>query len=359
MKIYRTARWRLTIKSEEYLVTILNRIRRRSDILNRRGYFKLSTLKLFADGKHYTTFKIPKRRGGYRQISSPQRNLAFIQECLAVLFNSIYRPNNNAFGFVDNKSIVDNAAKHVGKDIVYNLDLKDFFDSITYDTVIEKLIRQPYYFSYSSARLIANLLTVKKEDGRLVVPQGAPSSPILTNMIADHMDVRLSKFAEKHNLTYSRYADDITFSFNKSVLRGWRGHGLCQGLKDIIFDIIKTEGFIINEKKTRISFVNQRHEVTGLIVNKKTNIKRSYIKQLRTEIHNWEKDGYVIASYNFFNHYVGTNSHRKLSPMERVIDGKLSFVKMVKGNQDSTYKKLKDRFDRLYKRDAVFFNMGT
>jgi len=352
MKKYRTARWRLTVCSEKCLVMLLNRIRRRSDILNTNGYFKLTTLKAYADGLHYTNFLIPKKRGGNRFISAPHRNLRFIQSCIAVLFNSIYRPNDNAFGFIDRRSIIENASKHVGKDIVYNIDLKDFFNSITYDTIIEKIMRQPYYFSYSAAKLITDLLTVKIDNQRLILPQGAPSSPIITNIVADHLDVRLSKFAEKHNLTYSRYADDITISFNKSVLRGWKGHGNVKGIRDIIFDIIRTEGFTINKKKTRISFINQRHEVTGIIVNKKLNVERDYIKRLRTELHNWEKSGYVIASYKFLKHYEENN--KRLAPMERVIDGKLSFIKMVKGENDSTYLKLKMRFDRLYIRDKVF-----
>lgn len=360
MKKYKTKRWRLTITSEEYLVYILNKIRKRKDILNHKGYFKLSTLKEYADGKHYVNFYRPKKKGGFRLISSPQRNLRYIQTCIAVLFNSIYRPNENTFGFIDGKSIVDNASKHINKDIVYNIDLKDFFSSITYDTIIEKIIRQPYYFSYSAAKLITDLLTVKLNDGSLILPQGAPSSPILTNIIADHLDVRLSKLAEKHNLTYTRYADDITISFNKSVLRGWRGHGFYKGLRDIIFDIIETEGFKINKRKTRISFVNQRHEVTGLIVNKKVNVERSYLKRFRTELHNWEKDGYVIASYKFFKHHENLNgNNKKLSPMERVLEGKLSFIKMVKGAEDSTYKKLFDRFERLYNRDKIFINASN
>lgn len=357
MKKYLTARWRLTIRSERHLVTILNRIWRRPDILNCNGYFKLASLKKVADGNHYAQFSIPKKRGGFRIISVPNRQLYHIQKCLAVLLNSIYRPNDNAFGFIDGKSIIDNAEKHVCKDIVYNIDLKDFFNSVSYDTIIAKLIRQPYYFSYSAARLITDLLTVNYDNVR-ITPQGAPSSPILTNIIADHLDVRLSKFAEKHNITYSRYADDISFSFNRSVLRGWNSHGYWKGIKDIIFDIIETEGFNINRHKTRISFINQRHEVTGLIVNKKVNVRREYIKRLRTVLHNWERDGYIISSYNFLKHYeFASNSKKHLSPMERVVEGQLSFIKMVKGENDTTYQKLKNRFDILCNRDAQFLNV--
>lgn len=359
MEKYRISRWSLTMRSEKHLVTTINKIWREPSVLNRNGGFKLLSLKKYSDGCHYISYKIPKKHGGFRLISVPCKKLYYIQKCIAVLLNSIYRPNENTFGFIDGKSIVGNAQKHVGKDIVYNIDLKDFFNSITYDTIIEKLIRQPYYFSFSSAKLLTGLLTVDV-CGEKVIPQGAPSSPILTNIIANHLDVRLSKFAEKHNLTYSRYADDITISFDKSVLRGWSGHGLYKGLRDIIFDIIRTEGFEINKHKTRISFINQRHEVTGLIVNKKVNVRRCYIKNIRTVLHNWEKDGYIIAGYIFFKHYEKSNpSKKRFVTIERVLDGQLSFIKMVKGEDDLTYKKLKERFDILCDRDFKFLDLNA
>lgn len=341
--------------SERHIITILNRIRRRRDILNCKGYFKLSTLQKYASGNYYKFFSIPKKNGGKRIISAPERELAFIQLCIAVLFNSIYKPNKCVFGFVDKRSIVQNAQQHINKEILFNIDLKDYFSSISYNDIIEKLIRQPYYFSYPAAKFLTDILVVETQDGKRVLPQGAPSSPIVTNMIADHLDVRLSKFAEKHDLTYTRYADDITFSFSRSKLRGWRSHGLTKGIRDIIFDIIETEGFLINKRKTRISFINQRHEVTGLVVNKKVNVKREYIKRLRTEIHNWERDGYVIASYKFLKHYEKTHLG-KLKSMENVIEGKLSFIKMVKGENDTTFMKLYNRFMLLMQRDKVFIN---
>lgn len=334
---------RFFIKSEEGLVKTIGIIRRRY-----RSY-DLSFLKMIANGHYYTNFYISKKNGGLRFISKPNGVLADIQMCLVAIFKTIYRPNENVFGFIENKSIIDNAKKHVGKSVVLNIDLKNFFNSINYDIVIEKLMRQPYYFAYKPAKLVADLLTVKTEKYGAIIPQGAPSSPLLTNMIADHLDVRLSKFAEKYDMTYTRYADDITFSFD--TYGSWRWN---RGRRSIIYKIIESEGFIINKHKIRTSFKGQRQEVTGLIVNKKVNVKREYIKRLRTELHNWEKDGYIISSYKYFKHLESDNNRKKLTPMERVIEGKISFVKMVKGSENSTYVKLKERFDLLKKRDAVF-----
>lgn len=356
MKKYITSRWRLTIKSEGYLICILNRIRRRECILGSCGYFKLSQIKDLSLHGKYQIFEVAKKSGGKRTICVPEKKLAFLQYCIAVLMNSIYIPNQSVNGFVNGKSIVTNALEHVNHDIVYNIDLKDFFNSISYETIIEKLIRQPYYFSYRVAKLIALIVTVDIGNGNRVLPQGAPSSPIFTNIVADHMDVRLSKLSEKYGITYTRYADDLTFSFSKRVLIRWASHGRVTGLKNVILDIIHTEGFVLNKKKTRISFSNQRQDVTGLIVNKKVNIRRDYIKKLRTELHNWELDGYIIASYKFFRiNEKSDGNNIIIRPMQNVIEGKLSYLKMVKGNHDSTYLKLKSRFDSLIKRDSRYF----
>lgn len=272
----------------------------------------------------------------------------------------LYKPNKNVFGFVDGKSIVDNAKIHIGKKYVLNLDLKDFFNSITEDVIIEKLIRQPYYFSYKAAKFISDLVTVIMPNGVRCLPQGSPSSPIFTNMVADHLDVRLSKLAQKYNVQYSRYADDITFSsVNPVLFKRKDSTSKKKGLRTLIEVIIQEEGFEINNKKTRISLPSQQHEVTGLVVNDKVNVRRSYVKQLRTEIHNWEKDGYLKASFIFFKHHDKTYKKVGIASMENVINGKLSFLRMVKGGNDSTYLKLKIRFESLLARDKRIIELAN
>lgn len=342
----------ITIVSEQQLVDALNKIRNAEYGLGVKGYFVLNELKLLASSNQYTLFTIPKKRGGQRQICAPSRNLAFVQLCIAILMKRLYRPNDNVFGFVEGRSIAGNAKVHVGKKYVLNMDLKDFFNSIIEDTIIEKLIRQPYYFSYRVAKLISDLVTVVMPNGVRCLPQGAPSSPIFTNIVSDHLDIRLSKLGQKYNVKYSRYADDITFSSDKPIL--FRKEGFAskkRGLRALIEFIIQNEGFEINNKKTRISLPNQQHEVTGLIVNEKINVRRTYIKQLRTEIHNWEKDGYIKASFIFFKYHDKTQMGPGIPSMENAIDGKLSFIRMVKGVNDPTYLKLRGRFEYLLLRD--------
>lgn len=342
------------IRDLDDLISQLNAIRER---LSCKGEFRLKEVMQLAANPKYQIIKIPKKKNGYRVISIPNQDLAFLQHCLKNLMYQWYKPNDYTFGFIQQRSIVDNAKIHITKDIIYNMDLKNFFDSISFDDIVEKLIRPPYSFSYKVSKLIAEITTVPQFDGNRILPQGAPSSPIFTNIICNHLDIRLSTFCEKHNISYSRYVDDLCFSFESKVLQKWEKGNL----KSIITEIITSEGFEINKKKTRISFKNQRHEVTGLIVNQKVNVNRNYLKHLRTELHNWEKDGYVIASYKFLRHIENKGKSEEFhpKPMERVLSGKISFLKLIKGDTDPTYKKYKERLENLVKRDSLFLTNST
>lgn len=346
----------LTVKE---LLEMMNHIRHDKKLLFSHGSFHFDELKRLILNPQYKIATIPKRNGRIRTLHIPETSLAFAQYCVGVLLNGIYRPNSNAYGFIEGKSIVENAKVHINKEYIFNVDLKDFFHSISYERLIEKLIRQPYYFSFRVANFIARLTTCNVPGKGLVLPQGSPSSPILTNIVCDRLDVRLSKLAEKQSITYSRYADDLTFSFDYPVLKKWGAHGRFKGLKNIILEIIRDEGFEINNKKTRFSFKNQHHEVTGLTTNTKINVSRAYIKKLRTELHNWEKDGYIKASYEFYRHHnnVGNRDVALSMGMENIISGKLSFIKMIKGNDDSTYQKMQKRFNKLCEKDKTFFHL--
>lgn len=338
------------LRQEEELISQLNVIRKDMDC---DGEFRLKEIHEIAIQPHYIITKIPKKSGGTRIISIPETKLAFLQHCLKKLMYKWYKPNDFTYGFIPSRNIVDNAKNHIKKDIIYNIDLKDFFNSISFDVIIEKLIRPPYSFSYRVSKLIGELTTIPQPDGLRILPQGAPSSPIFTNIVCAHLDTRLSTFCKKHNIVYTRYADDLSFSFERELLKKWEKGNL----KSIIKEIITTEGFKINQNKTRISFKHQRHDITGLIVNQKVNITRKYLKNLRTELHNWEKDGYIVSSYKFFrNEETKINKNKFVPcPMEKVLLGKVSFIKMVKGENDSTYLKYKERLDTLIKRDTHFF----
>lgn len=162
-------------------------------------------------------------------------------------------------------SIYDNAVQHTGKELVVNIDLKDFFPSIQYREIY-KIFK---YIGYtdSVSKLLTNLCT----NARSVLPQGSPASPTISNLVSLKLDKRLGRLADKIGASYTRYADDITFSGKKTI----------QKYIELIRKIIYEEGYEINEGKFRLQYAHQRQEVTGLIVNKEVAIPKNALMNLK------------------------------------------------------------------------------
>ena len=182
-----------------------------------------------------------------------------------------------------------------------------------------------------------------QKEKRNVLPQGAPTSPIITNIVCQRLDYLLSGVAKRFGLKYSRYADDITFSSMHNVYQ-----------PDSVFlkelqRIIAEQNFHIKESKTRLQKDGYRKEVTGLLVNEKANVQKRYIKQLRLWLYYWERYGNERASSYFLQKYIADKGNVKNGKpnMTNVISGKLDYLKMVKGGGDELYLKLKQRFDSL------------
>jgi hypothetical protein len=299
------------------------------------------------ESKRYTTFQIPKKRKGeFRTIDAPVPMLKYIQRGLNFILQSVYTPHTAAMGFVQHRSVVDNAKVHTGQRLVYNIDLKDFFPSITAGRLYHRLMSKPFTLNEEVASVITDLCCYTNAEGRHVLPQGAPTSPTITNIICERLDIKLSRLAKAYGLKYTRYADDISFSGMANVFSN-EGK-FCQSMRHIIEE---EEHFTINNDKTRLCHRGMRQEVTGLTVNQQENVSRKYIKQLRTLIHNWEMNGYEKAQEVFVKHYAETNTRNVMSKgihhIENIIAGKLMFLKMVKGGTDNTYKNLNERFQVL------------
>lgn len=299
-----------------------------------------------ANGEHrYTSFQIPKKkRGEFRAIDAPIEPLKTIQRALNHILEAVYTPHIAAMGFVPGRSVVDNARVHIGQRYVYNIDLKDFFPSITSGRVYARLTSKPFSLPPEIASLICDLCCYTNKEGRKVLPQGAPTSPVLSNIICERLDRKLQRLAQAYGLRYTRYADDITFSGNTYVFAP-EGR-FCTLLKHIVEE---EEHFVINPDKTRLGHQGVRQEVTGVSVNRKPNVSRDYVRQLRTLLHNWEMNGYEKVQADFLEHYVKTrNLLIAYTPrIENVIAGKLLYMKMVKGETDSTYRGLEKRFVTL------------
>lgn len=298
------------------------------------------------NSKRYISFKIPKKKKGeFRTIDAPNPTLKGMQRALNYALQLIYTPSPAAMGFTPGRSIVTGAQMHVGQKFVYNIDLKNFFPSITSGRVYARMLSRPFSCSKEVASLIADLCCYENNFGK-VLPQGAPTSPTLTNIICDRLDVKLSRLAKRYDLRYTRYADDITFSGMTNMFA--EDGKFCQSLRHIIEE---EENLKINKDKTRLCHRGIRQEVTGITVNDKPNVTQEYVKQLRSMLHNWEAKGYEEAQSIFIGIYNKTNTKHHTSKgvhhIENIIAGKLLYLKMVKGEDDSTYKKLYDRFVKL------------
>lgn len=319
-------------------------------------YWTLRELRVFASPWipfRYHSFEIPKKSGGARRISAPARTkyrvlLYYVNQ----LLKSIYKPNDYAMGFVAGRSIVSNAAQHLGQNYVYNIDLKDFFPSITESRIRQRLRSAPYELSELAACLISGLATMSqssrdvdtdKQVVRYVLPQGSPISPILTNIVCERLDRRLAGLAKRFGLRYSRYADDITFSSMHNVYQA--GGDFVLELRRIIAD----QGFAINEGKVRLQKRGARQEVTGLRVGERVNVSKDYIRSLRNILYIWERYGYADASDKFRKAYMLEKAGQiKGEPsMEAVLGGKLQFLRMVRGAEDRVYCRLAETYQRL------------
>lgn len=271
---------------------------------------------------HYHRYEIPKKSGGWRAISAPKTQLANAQQWV---LEHILRPlpvEPMAHGFVEHRSIATNASPHVGRKLVINLDLKDFFPTVSLPRV-RGLFRKLGY-SGQVAALLALLCTepprVPAElDGKIYhvalgdrrLPQGACTSPAITNLICRRLDRRLHGLAFRYQFRYTRYADDLTFSGDDATHLG--------ALFRFVRAIIKAEGFRENTDKTRIMRPGRRQEVSGVVVNDRRSISRQDRRRLRAILHNVARDG--LKAQNRDGH----------PDFAQYLRGLLSFYSMVDG----------------------------
>lgn len=346
------AKFAASMKTKADLLLLLNRIKGEDlSIANAKMHktpFNIRQLNYYCNPNHiskrYREFKIPKKDGNFRSISSPHTvTYKLMLQAVNILLKSLYTPSNYAMGFAERRSVVTNASVHCQQNYVYNIDLKDFFPSIAQARVWKRLQLPPFNFPKEVANVIAGLCSIKEikiiNEEAVVsyhLPQGAPTSPIITNMICDNLDRRLAGLAKRFNLHYTRYADDITFSSMHNVYHD----------KDIFFKelqrIIVGQNFTINEKKTRLQKKGSRQEVTGLTVCEKPNVTKSYTRNLRDILYIWQKYGISSAQTKIHLNYKRGKSQ---SPnIINVISGKLQYLKMVKGGKDSVYTRLHNQF---------------
>ena len=291
------------------------------------------------------TFRLRKKHGGYREITAPKGGLRGILNALNILLQTYDEPTPWAFGFVCGRSVVDNARPHVGKRYILNLDLKDFFPTITRQQVADCLMAEPFGFSSLAAKLVSGLATVRTKNNEEVLAQGFATSPTLSNFICRELDKEIASIATAQGITFTRYADDLTFSADADILRP-QGE-LVQQVKTIV----ERYGFRLNEEKTHLQRRGRRQEVTGLMVTEKVNVSRRYVREIRSLLYIWERYGYedaCQAAWKSYRQQHGkTKGHQHCVPLNAVLRGKLNYMKMVRGADDPLYQRFLSRYTSL------------
>ena len=282
----------------------------------------------------YKSFEIPKKAGGTRVIDSPNKQLKRIQTQLGKKVYDIHKnyidqkriASNISHGFETGKSIITNARIHKNKKYLLNIDIANFFSSINFGRVQGYFNKsQEFMFSKEVSTIISQLVCYEKK-----LPQGAPTSPIISNLIFNIVDLRILSLAKKYKLSYTRYADDMSFSTNNKAFR--TDHiEFIQELKVLL----KNSGFDINESKTRLEYYSSRQEVIGLTVNKKINARRKFIKQTRAMVDQlFKTDSFKIDGV------IGT---------EEQLEGRLAFINQLDWyNNDLESESKKNKGNKKY-----------
>ncbi|GAJ91917.1 retron Ec67 family RNA-directed DNA polymerase/endonuclease [Rhizobium rhizogenes] len=318
-------------------------------LLKLKGEYLSHSLYWYRQSNPYATFSILKKGGGRRLIEAPNSRLKLVQSRLADLLMRIEAEMENkrttkarvlAHGFKPGYSIMTNAALHRNKRWVFNIDLKDFFHSINFGRVYGFLLKdRNFELAPKTAAVIAQIAC---HNNRL--PQGSPCSPVISNLIAHVLDLKLNKLANAHRCTYTRYADDITFSTNEkefpeAVARLVRGSEDKWVAGDKILREVYRAGFKINHDKSRMQRRDSRQDTTGLIVNQKLNVRHEYYKQVRAMCHHLFVHGYAHSGLGAGRDPVKNES----------VDGMLGFIHQVRSLKNAGFFKTdQPGFSSLY-----------
>ena len=334
------------------------------------------------DSQRYKHFAVPKSNGGLRIISEPIEPLKEIQHLLLNIFNRSYAPLESSHGFIAGRSILTNAKSHVRKSWVFNADLEKFFPAIRMEKVESALsgiklkfllddpgkngamCYQDIQLSDGIVSFLANLCCFRSleestdPESWYGLPQGAPTSPVLSDMVARGMDEDLLSFCAGMGIEYTRYADDMSFSpLNPKDYSGYR-QLICgentgkPALSREVLEIIQGHGFRINVRKNKLFNGKSCKQVTGLSVNEFPNVPRKLIRSIRQDLYLWKKHGHERASE--IMHEQKNYRHKKCPKrLCNMLHGKLMFLSMVRGKGDPIYLKFVRKLKELEHRDIM------
>jgi len=244
--------------------------------------------RLFNIEEKYKKILVPKKDGSFRTVWAPDKHLKKVQRYVLkrLKFKTYVSPFATAY--MRKSSTLKNALPHVCKKIVLKVDIKDFFGSISKECVV----RIFNIFGFADSFEIAKLCCLNDK-----LPQGAPTSPVISNMICKNMDYRIWGFCQKREIDYTRYSDDMAFSGNFDVPE----------LLWFIRKVLAENGFSINDKKTKVLKQQHQQKITGVVVNEKPQVEKKLRKQLRQEV-------YYIRKFGLASHFkkLGIESRKGL-----------------------------------------------
>lgn len=256
----------------------------------------------------YKIVEIPKRSGGIRKLEIPIESLKIIQKSINNVILSKFKMSKEANAYIKKRSIVTNAIPHVWAKTIIKIDIKDFFPSINFKHVYGQF----RYFGYG--KNVAKYLALLCVDGNLKLPQGAPTSPTLSNLISVHMDSRIRGYCAKYNYSYTRYADDITISTKEKL-----NLSTIMSVKNFVFMILRDLEFEPNEEKFKFFYNGAKLQVTGVVVNNKLSVHKEKIRELDNAIRYISKYGLIehmkylkIDNNNYIGHLYGLAYYIKM-----------------------------------------------
>lgn len=356
------------------------------DLANLLGYSEKNfTRILFSQNitTRYQVFEISKKNGSKRKIFAPTPKLKILQTRLSILLSNCYRELElkrlstssyinciSSHGFRKklkiniptskknrtslevkeiNFGIYSNAQKHTGKRLVLNIDLKDFFESITFSRIVGFFSKNKLFsLPFDIALLIAQIVTYRESTSKEgFLPQGSPCSPIISNLIGNILDVKMVKLAKEYKFTYTRYVDDLTLStnlpqFSEDIIEF---DGEKWGPGSVLNHTINSSKFKINPKKTRLTNKYNKQEVTGLTVNKKVNIDQTYYRYTRSMVQKFCADG------EFFKSKVHMDK-QKIS--REALNGILNHIYQIKNQQKIEFKNYSRNFNELNSLEKLY-----
>lgn len=289
-------------------------------------------LELLAAQPPYKTFTVPKKNGGERLIEAPGPALKKVQSAINRYLQSAYymEKSTAAYGFVlgvrnddDRRNILTNAQKHLGKTYLLNVDLQDFFHTVTREQVLDIFLKPPFSFKRQLPDVLADLLTY---NGRL--PMGAPTSPVLSNFACRLLDEKLGRMADDLLWAYTRYADDMSFSANRPM---------DEETVNSVLRLIREEGFVPNTRKIKVYGPKDDKIVTGLLLTDKVSLETGYLDLLQSEVQQ------LAAIFRAQNEQ-GELATRWVDQFKQQVRGRLSFAGFVLGRRDERYNALKDAY---------------